>query len=259
MTNNSAKFEILLTNALTSGEIHSYLIESIIPAGSLTPAEAINVYQRAYVARLTEALGETYEGVWRVLGDSDFFKTAENYIRENNSASYNLSDYGNSFPEFLSKMWGDEFPFLADLARFEQVFKVTFHSGESQPVDDPILFRGLLEDGTSLRFSPSFSLFTARTSIYEFWKRRKEALLLHEEFNFYGQEFLAVYKRNSRVFVKKLEDAQYKFLNLLMNGLPFIDAVSMLSASLEENQVQDLTLFILESGAVAAISEINSG
>ena len=46
----------------------------IRPAGRLkTAASALEVYRRAYVARLTEALGDTYEAVWSVLGDDVFF------------------------------------------------------------------------------------------------------------------------------------------------------------------------------------------
>ncbi|MFX5734457.1 DNA-binding domain-containing protein, partial [Acinetobacter baumannii] len=85
-------------------------------------------YRRGYRARLTEALGETYEAVWRVLGDEEFFSATRSFIAEEPSRSYNLSDYGQRFPDFLSARYQQEAGFLGHLAHLEWAFKSCFHS-----------------------------------------------------------------------------------------------------------------------------------
>src|SRR5687768_3042109 len=78
------------------------LEKSLVAGGRLSLQEALGVYSNGYVARLTEALGEIFEGVWWVLGDSGFFEMCKRYIAATPSKSYNLSDYGDGFPAFLS-------------------------------------------------------------------------------------------------------------------------------------------------------------
>src|SRR3989338_4151121 len=73
-------------------------IESVVPGGSLSKEEAIAVYQQAYKARFTDVLGETFESVWWVLGDTQFFEVAHAYIYTHFENVYNLSEYGKKFP-----------------------------------------------------------------------------------------------------------------------------------------------------------------
>ena len=89
---------------------------------------AVGVYRTGHIVRLTEALGETFEAVWWVAGDEHYFQLAKEFLLAHPSASYNLSDFGISFPNFLDKRQPfSDLPFLADLARFEWLFKEVFH------------------------------------------------------------------------------------------------------------------------------------
>ena len=80
------------------------LVAAVTGGGKLSAAEAVDVYRGGYPARLTDALGETYETCWRVLGDEGFFAAAQTYISRHPSRSHNLSDYGEAFPEFLESL-----------------------------------------------------------------------------------------------------------------------------------------------------------
>ena len=56
------------------GEANAAFVSWIAGGGKLTPAEAVGVYRNGYPARLSEALGETFEACWRMLGDMNFLK-----------------------------------------------------------------------------------------------------------------------------------------------------------------------------------------
>src|SRR6476619_4133535 len=80
---------------------HSEVPMGYIPGGHLSEKEAFEVYALGYKARLTESLGETYESIWKFAGDQIFFEVCEDYISRQSSISYNLNDYGFTFPDFL--------------------------------------------------------------------------------------------------------------------------------------------------------------
>src|SRR4051812_47348056 len=101
------------------GGITAAFAGSVKGGGKLTPAEAVGVYRDGYPARMTEALGETFEACWRVLGDEDFLEACRIYSRAAPSVSHNLSDYGGSFPEFLDDRFKKQAPFIKDLAVLE--------------------------------------------------------------------------------------------------------------------------------------------
>src|SRR5690606_12523408 len=79
-------------------EENGYLLKSITPAGKLVDGkEAMLVYQKGYVFRLTEILGTQFEAVRSVLGEKAFITICEDYIRNHRSSSYKFSDYGREF------------------------------------------------------------------------------------------------------------------------------------------------------------------
>ncbi len=92
------------------GEADRELIASVQGGGKLSAADAVDVYRGGYPARMTEALGETFEACWRILGD------------------HNLSDYGRSFSDFLLKRFKNCAPFIGDLGNLEWSFKEIFHA-----------------------------------------------------------------------------------------------------------------------------------
>jgi len=204
----------------------SCLAELIHPIAALSAQDCIEVYRRGYRARLTETLGETFEATWWVLGDDDFLSLAGRFTSENVSQTYDLSEYGNEFPEFLSQTpVFEEIPFIADLARFEWVFKTIFHKKNlpSQTVD----WHAVSADQSEIRLSlsPSALLVSSQYSVYEIWRRRDQNIGVLESFDWSIEEPLIVYKRDSQVFVKRLDLTTFSLMKGLASGLSLEDAI----------------------------------
>ncbi len=156
-----SEFQNLMTTAILEHDVSKIATLSCLGAGSLKKHEAIEVYASGYSARLFEALGETYETVWKVLGDEDFHSLCLAYIERHPSKSRNLSDYGENFSEFIKSQLPKEVAgrLLVDLARFEWVFKDCFHSPYESSAVIPDL-RNTEPD--SLKFSVMRSLMVIR-------------------------------------------------------------------------------------------------
>ncbi len=221
-------------------------LDEIAPAGTLTPAASAEVYRTAYTSRLTEALGETFEAVWRVLGDENFFDVCRKYIAGHDSSSPNLSDYGSSFPSFTSESFPD-FPFLSDLAHFEWEWKDAFHAPECAfrasdlETDDP--------GSLILEFVPSFRIFSSPYAILTLWEHREDEAEDGSGIDWAGPEYFYVVRHRFTMMSHRLTAEEFGLVSALCSGTALGPAVE--EASMSELEVGTLFRHLVESGAVA--------
>ena len=212
----------------------------ISPIGNLSESACIDIYANGYSARLVEALGETFEATWWTLGDDTFFALSKEYVSKNVSHSYDLSDYGDRFPEFLEQKIADhEIDFVADLARFEWSFKDIFHKPNLVPTPD--LLSRLQQDGSdSLRLSSSAKLFESPFSVYEIWKRRGQAAEAMAGIDWKKSDHLLLYRHQSKVFVHSFDAPEFLLVRELAAEKPIADSLSIASNGicLSPEQVQ---------------------
>ena len=124
-----SEFQKLMSAAILERDASIMKGLSCEAAGTLELQEAVEVYSAGYPARLFEALGETYETLWKVLGDEDFQSLCMAYIEKYPSQFRNLSDYGYEFSDYVREYFPEDRvrDLLVDLAKFEWTFKECFH------------------------------------------------------------------------------------------------------------------------------------
>lgn len=232
--------------------------EGIIPGGSLSARAALEVYRRGYIVRLTEALGETYEAVWSVLGDEAFFRLCRDYIRAHPSASYNLADYGADFPEFLGRQEAEAeaLPFLEDLGRFEWIFKELFHQAEHSRAE-PSALNGI-GSRSALRFGSAARLLSFRRPVYAVWCARGESGGPREAGR--GPEYILLYKSGGEIYARLLLGAEFAVLSALSQGAGIESALASASAGhpdLTPERTSELFRWLWDSGVVCDVKEEN--
>jgi hypothetical protein len=207
------------------------LLGEIAPGGTLDAAGALAVYRSGYFARLTEQLGETYETVWRVLGDAAFFAACEQYIAAHPSTSYNLSDYGRDFPAHLDAMPERPAPFvsqlLAELARFELTFHDLFHApghaaAGGQTIAESLANLGDLT-GVRLRFGSAVRLVACRWAVFDLFRHRKETEA--PEIDVERPQWLVLFKQDGDVHTHELDRATFVALSALVDGMTVDEAL----------------------------------
>lgn len=104
-------------------------LSAIIPAGQLSPLDALMVYRGDYEARLTEALQNRYEGVTLIAGDELFHDLARLYLSEEKSNVKDLKDFGYTFSNWLqhSAPLHPEMNYLYQIATIDNMFHHLFH------------------------------------------------------------------------------------------------------------------------------------
>ena len=234
------------------GDADPGFVAAVEGGGKLTSAEAVEGYRNAYPARMTEALGETFEACWRVLGDEDFLEACRVYARSTPSASYNLSDYGSSFPEYLKERFGGDAPFIGDLGRLEWEFKNIFHAEPHAGLAPPVL-SAAVKGNSVLVFGAAAVLLSFDHKVHDLWKRDRDNSALLERADWEGAQHALLYKNEgSAVLSRVLSARDAAALNFLREGRPLGEALAAVEG-LDEEAVHDLFSFIAAAGLVTEV------
>jgi hypothetical protein len=207
-----------LTQRASSPVHDSLWKEEIIPPQGLSVEECLSIYQTDYRSRLTEALGEVYPTVWRILGDQDFFQLCADYIEFIPSTSFNLGQYGHQLSTFLRKthhLSNQEFPFLPILAEMEWTFLTFFHADET-PASNQSLEN--LSQNISLQVIALMKLFYAPVNLECLWQHQDSEQSPPEEL-WNKEQWLLLYKVQKRIHFWDLKPFQFQLLQQLQQGL----------------------------------------
>ncbi len=205
--------------------------------GGASGQERMAVYAEAYVARMMEALAETYETVRHLLGQEAFVELTENYMHVYPSHSYNLNDVGMAMPEFLAgTRFAEKLPFLMDVAKLERQVANTFHAFEAAAFDPSKLAGYSEEDWERLRvsFQPSLAVISSKWPILDIWKARTTPLEKIQIDLIDRPQDVLVSRRGLEVVCESLQPLQAELLLSLKRGEALGEVCARLSETAEE-------------------------
>lgn len=232
------KFQQMFVESITKQTQNPELETLIGPVGQLDTQQVLEVYRKDYQARLTQALGETFEGVWAVLGDESFFELCREFLSHHPSQTQDLGQIGTCFPGFIKNH--DllvQYPFISLLAQFEQEFWFLFHAPKQPNSKEwsPPGIEELLEQ--RLKFIKNFKLFSWDYKIYDMWSQRKDGIT-EGLTSFYSQQNIVLFKTKALVQAVELGPEQFKILHLLLSGKTLDQAIEL--QEIEPEQLQTL-------------------
>lgn len=252
-------FQELFLSSVDKAAINSDLRDSIIPIGKLSQQKVIEIYKSDYLARLTEALGETYETVWFVVGDEEFFELCKTYIKNNPSPFRDLGQYGDGFPEFIkSNKLSQDFPFLIELANFERAFWKLFHKA-SLPFDKAVWNLVNENNLNQLLFSPSGEVvfFKSDWKIFSLFKARNEDSSIYCSDDWNSPEQFVLYKKADHVKSLMLTNVQFHFLKELLAHKTISQALELVEY-ISQEELGDLFFKLRNEEFPLQIKEANN-
>jgi len=144
------------------------------PPAVAAARERWDIYRNAYRVRLTEALGEDYPAVARILGPAAFTSLAARYLAAHPPSSHDISRAGDRLPEFLlTDPLRDQLPFLPDLARFEAALAAAVVAADFAPPGRAELARrieAIVE--TPLALAPGAAYLDSQWPLADLWACR---------------------------------------------------------------------------------------
>jgi hypothetical protein len=101
----------------------------------LTP-KRYAVYRNNVTVSLVRAMEANFPAIRRLLGETYFAGFAREFVQANPPQSPLMFFYGDAFPDYLAAQ-NDlaEFPYLADVARLEQQWRISYHAADDVVLD----------------------------------------------------------------------------------------------------------------------------
>lgn len=109
--------------------------EADFDPGAVSVAAGAAVYRNNVFAKLTEALGDLYPVVKRLVGDGFFAYAANEFVHHHPPRTPVLVDYGDGFPDFLDSFKPAEtVPYLSSVARYELARHQALNAADATPL-----------------------------------------------------------------------------------------------------------------------------
>ncbi len=235
--------------ALESDDANSHFsvppsaVEDIIGRSQAqSSVERLEIYSKAYIARLMECLEAEFPVFRQTVGEDVFAEFGIGYLQAYPSNSYTLGALGSKFPQFLqetrpvapSNDTNSDWPnFLIDLARLERTFSEVFDSPglEGKPPLDASHLQSLSPDEwerAKLIVAPCVRLlkFSFPVNTYYTAVKRGETPGIPTS----RTSWLAVTRRNYVVRRYELNEAQFALLEAIQQGAAVGAAISASAA-----------------------------
>jgi len=233
----------------------------IAPVGRAPVAARLDVYARAYGARLREALASNYPAVAKVLGEARFTELAQEYIAAHDSRFFSIRYYGHALAHFVATEPSyRSVPFLSDLARWEWTLAEVFDAADAAAVDSSELAERPFAEWASLRvtFHPSVRALFLSWNAPQMWN----ALMDDAERPRARQERQAVqwlvWRRELREMFRPLSEAEQQALGAARAGESFSGLCILARDYFREDEAPARAAAWLrdwvESGLISALS-----
>ncbi|MET3134778.1 hypothetical protein AAKU55_005080 [Oxalobacteraceae bacterium GrIS 1.11] len=147
-------------------------IAAAVRGQSGLPADArLAIYYNAYRCRMREALSEAFDKTWSYVGDEMFAELAQDYLDAQPSHYRNLRWFGAGFADHAAQALPD-YPFIAELARFEWALGLAFDAVDAAAVGLADLAQVAPEAWGELVFGlhPSVQLVSMDWNTVALWK-----------------------------------------------------------------------------------------
>jgi hypothetical protein len=202
----------------------------------LSPVEQLEIYREQFWLRHTSSLVEDFPGLGGILGQADWEKLAEQYLREVVPDSYTLRDLGLKLPRVIEQAsWLPHQALCLDMARLELAYIEVFDAQDSPPLA-PDRLTGLAEDDllrAKLMIAPSVRLLSLEYPVADLRRRLRvesdDAVAIPDR----APHHLVVYRRDLKLWDMPVSRVAFVFLESLAQGSPLGVAAERAAATPE--------------------------
>lgn len=195
----------------------------------LSPVEQLEIYREQFWLRHTSSLVEDFPGLCGILGQTEWEKLAEQYLRQVAPDSYTLRDLGSLLPRVIeSAAWLPHQALCFDMARLELAYIEVFDAADSPPLAPQRLTRLAEQDLLRARLviAPSVRLLSVTYPVADLRRalraptERDEAVPIPEP----SPQHLVVYRRELGLWDMPVSRVAFAFLAGLAGGAPLAAA-----------------------------------
>lgn len=213
----------------------------------LGAVERVEIYANMYFFRLLECLAEDFPALHAVVGHERFHELTRDYLTAYPSEGPSVRMLGRRLGEFLEgHRLAAEWPWLADLARFEWALLDAFDAPDAAPVGENRLRALGAEDWPLLRLTlaPSLQVLEARAPVQEVWSAATEGRELRAVSE--APTPLRVWREDLRVFHRAIDAVELAALRAVGRGETFAGLCEAAAAIVGEKSAAERVVALLQ-------------
>jgi hypothetical protein len=199
----------------------SFASQHISGNARMSPVEQLEIYREQFWLRHTSSLLEDFPGLSGILGQSDWERLAEHYLREVVPDSYTLRDLGSRLPQVIERAaWLPHQALCLDMARLELAYVEAFDAQDSAPLPADRLSTISEQQLLSARLvvAPCVKLLSVTYPVADLRRALRSAgdepVAIPEP----RPQHLVVYRRELRLWDMPVSDVAFAFLGRLARG-----------------------------------------
>jgi hypothetical protein len=187
--------------------------------------DRFQMYASGYLVRTREALEGQYKHLPKLMDEEAWNAIGQSYIFESQRIPWNLNYIGDALPEFLREK--EVATRWLELAELELLIDQSFRQDEV-PVEITEEDLASIDDETIFEFRPTTKLYESDYDLDAFFTDENKTRCHHQK------TWILVYRQDYTVFVKAVEEAEYRILFRLMSGRRLSEALKDIDLTAEQ-------------------------
>jgi hypothetical protein len=212
----------------------AFALEHVSGNERLSPVEQLDIYREQFWLRHTSSLVEDFPGLSGILGQDEWERLAEQYLREVAPDSYTLRDLGARLPQLIEHAsWLSHQALCLDMARLELAYIEVFDAADAPPLA-PERLAAIPEEtfaDARLVIAPSVRLLQVRYPVADLRRKLRaesdQPVAIPEP----GAQRLVVYRRELRLWDMPVSEVAFTFLSGLTSGQTLGGAAELAASS----------------------------
>ncbi|MCF6216805.1 MAG: DNA-binding domain-containing protein [Emcibacter sp.] len=216
--------------------------------------ERLNIYRNNTFITLRQALSQNFPVLCRLVGQQFFDHMAGEYIQKNPPTTPLLMTYGVKMPEFLADFEAvGSLPYLADVARLEHLWNMSFNGSDTAGFDLETLNRIEPDKFEDIIFKclPNMQLMSSIYPVLDIWLANQAEEGASRNINLdKGPCHLAIFRKAQEVEIMALDLAGYSFFGLLGAGKTLGAAAEQMAGEYPNFNLQEALQNILQNNLI---------
>lgn len=214
----------MLSHRETQAAFNAALAEDGVPSGVTAVgnvARRFGVYRNTVFHSLTEALGQRFPTVRRIVGARFFDAATGVFIRSNPPRTPLIQNYGSEFPTFLTTFPpASRLPYLRDVAQLELLRGRAYHAADATPLSPEAfaLATAATPDRATLALHPSVHMLSSVHPAVSIWEANHSDAPSDRIAP--GAEAALLFREGSSVVVLPVAPAILPVLSSIADGTP---------------------------------------
>jgi hypothetical protein len=219
-----------------------------------------SIYQNNVFYSLTNALGDLYPVIKKLVGDNFFTGTAAYYLRQHPPQQAAMVYFAQDFPAFLATFEHTQtMPYLASVARLELAYHRAYHA-----VDHPFLsatdFANIPPEklaSAKIALHPSLQLLAEPQPIFSIWQANQEGNDSEENINLNEPQQALVVRPSYSVSIYHIDLGTHQFIQALQEKNSVQDAIEKALDIDPTFAISDAIHFALQAQLFSHIIDVN--